>query len=45
MAPKKAMASKPSPSTQLPHVSQLIKDCKIPDTIQIRPFTPEEENK
>ena len=45
MAPKKAMASKLSPSTQVLHVSQLIKDCNIPDTIKIKPLAPEEENR
>ena len=45
MAPKKATASKSSSSTQLPHISQLIKDCNIPDTIQIRVLAIEEENR
>ena len=44
MAPKKAIASKSSTSTQLPHISQLIKDGNIPSAIKIRPLTAEEEN-
>ena len=45
MAPKKAITNKSSPSTQVPHISQLIKDYNIPNNIKIRPLAPEEENR
>ena len=45
MAPKKAIATKSSFSTQSSFVSQLIRDCNIPDPIKIRPLVEEEENK
>ena len=45
MAPKKTIAHKPSFSFQDYFVSQLIKECNIPDNIKIRPLTLEEENR
>ena len=45
MAPKKSVASKSSSSIPFPYVSRLIRDCNIPNTIQIRPITVEEENR
>ena len=45
MAPKKIIAHKPSFFIQDSHVSQLIKDCNIPDNIKIRPLAPKEENR
>ena len=45
MAPKKAIANKPYLSTSSSYVSQLIRDCNIPDSIKIRSLIKEEENK
>ena len=45
MVPEKAIAHKPSFSSQDYFVLQLIKECNIPDNIKIRPLNSEEENR
>ena len=45
MAPKKSIANKSSTSSQEYFVSQLVKECNIPDNIKIRPLTTKEENR
>ena len=42
MAPKKSVASESSSSSQLPYITQLIRDCNIHNNIQIRPLTLDE---
>ena len=45
MAPKKAIAHKPSSSAQDSFILQLIRYCSIPDSIKIRSLAPKEENR
>ena len=42
MAPKKSVAGESSSSSQLPYINKLIRDCNIPNNIQIKPLTPDE---
>ena len=45
MAPKRSVVGESSSPSQFPHITQLIRDCNIPNNIQIRPITPEEAEK
>ena len=45
MALKRSVAGESSSPSQFPHITQLIRDCNIPNNIQIRPITPEEADK
>ena len=45
MASKKFTQSKSPSFSPISHVARLIKDCHIPDNVQIRPLTTEEDNR
>ena len=43
MAPKKSVSTKLSPSNPTTKISDLIRDCNIPNSVNIRPITEKEE--